>query len=225
MHFSVARRLQFGFGITCGLLLTISIAASVFISNIQTNSSSVNDVAVPSLISAKELQIEFLNMNDNALRAVNSDSIQEVSKLNTSFTTLKDTFNQHLQQLKQTVSSTSELVALTSDIEKNAYQFDQLTSNIFATKLQSLEQRKRVQAQYINLEAQADQASMYAFDINDALSETNIDTALLQTTTRIENNMTALAALMQELIAISSSALVNDLALDIKKSQKSLQRI
>ena len=217
MHFSVARRLQFGFGITCGLLLTISIAASVFISNIQTNSSSVNDVAVPSLISAKELQIEFLNMNDNALRAVNSDSIQEVSKLNTSFTTLKDTFNQHLQQLKQTVSSTSELVALTSDIEKNAYQFEQLTSNIFATKLQSLEQRKRVQAQYINLEAQADQASMYAFDINDALSETNIDTALLQTTTRIENNMTALAALMQELIAISSSALVNDLALDIKK--------
>ena len=116
-------------------------------------------------------------------------------------------------------------MALTSDIEKNAYQFDQLTSNIFATKLQSLEQRKRVQAQYINLEAQADQASMYAFDINDALSETNIDTALLQTTTRIENNMTALAALMQELIAISSSALVNDLALDIKKSQKSLQRI
>ena len=217
MHFSVARRLQFGFGITCGLLLTISIAASVFISNIQTNSSSVNDVAVPSLISAKELQIEFLNMNDDALRAVNSDSIQEVSKLNNSFTTLKDTFNQHLQQLKQTVSSTSELVALTSDIEKNAYQFEQLTSNIFATKLQSLEQRKRVQAQYIDLEAQADQASMYAFDINDALSEANIDTALLQTTTRIENNMTALAALMQELIAISSSALINDLALDVKK--------
>lgn len=83
MHFSVARRLQFGFGITCGLLLTISIAASVFISNIQTNSSSVNDVAVPSLISAKELQIEFLNMNDDALRTVNSDSIPEVSKLNT----------------------------------------------------------------------------------------------------------------------------------------------
>ena len=217
MHFSVARRLQFGFGITCGLLLTISIAASVFISNIQTNSSSVNDVAVPSLISAKELQIEFLNMNDDALRAVNSDSIQEVSKLNNSFTTLKDTFNQHLQKLKQTVSSNSELVALTSDIEKNAYQFEQLTSNIFATKLQSLEQRKRVQAQYIDLEAQADQASMYAFDINDALSEANIDTALLQTTTRIENNMTALAALMQELIAISSSALINDLALDVKK--------
>ena len=217
MHFSVARRLQFGFGITCGLLLTISIAASVFISKIQTNSSSVNDVAVPSLISAKELQIDFLNMNDDALRAVNSDSIQEVSKLNTSFTTFKDTFNQHLQQLKQTVSSTSELVALTSDIEKNAYQFEQLTSNIFATKLQSLEQRKRVQAQYIDLEAQADQASMYAFDINDALSKTNIDTALLQTTTRIENNMTALAALMQELIAISSNALINDLALDVKK--------
>ncbi len=217
MHFSVARRLQFGFGITCGLLLTISIAASVFISKIQTNSSSVNDVAVPSLISAKELQIDFLNMNDDALRAVNSDSIQEVSKLNTSFTTFKDTFNQHLQQLKQTVSSTSELVALTSDIEKNAYQFEQLTSNIFATKLQSLEERKRVQAQYIDLEAQADQASMYAFDINDALSKTNIDTALLQTTTRIENNMTALAALMQELIAISSNALINDLALDVKK--------
>ena len=217
MHLSVARRLQFGFGITCGLLLTISIAASAFISNIQTHSSSVNDVAVPSLLSAKGLQIEFLNMNADALLAVNADSINAVTKLRSSFTTIQNTFNQHLQELQQTVNDSAKLKDLTASIATDAYQFEQVTAELFTTKLQSLEQRDSIQKQFINLAAQADEASMYAFDINDELHGQNTAPAIIEATARIENSMTALAALMNELVAISNSALVNDISLDIKK--------
>jgi hypothetical protein len=83
---SVAKRIWLGFSVITLLLVITSVSSLFFFNDIEHSSSELNNISLPQLISSKELQIQFLKMNQ---LITDSSEASDLDSLNASIREFK----------------------------------------------------------------------------------------------------------------------------------------
>jgi len=202
MNITVAARIIGGFVIISLLLVIISVSSFVNLNSIDSATSEVNELAIPTLASSNALKTSFINMGRITFEAYIEDTLDGLNTKKQALQASKEEFESEISRLEGVVGKDPQLRSTLGNV-KTAYEsYAENVQNVFAYKQDFLNLRGDIASRLEDVEYNSDDASTLILDFGD-LDEVADSQALqnaLEVGTRLETRLLTLLTISNEYV-------------------------
>lgn len=148
------QKVAFGFAVILVLLIAASGSSFYTLRDIDKSNTRVNELAVPVVAKANEVQIQLLKLANLSALGYNAQTEEDILPYRDNFQVRAKEFTERFAELEKVAANDQELAGLVAEIKTNYDTYTEAVNQMFAAKLATLIARAQAQAeaqQVINL--------------------------------------------------------------------------
>lgn len=225
MRLTVAARVIGGFAIITLMLLIISLSSFFSLQSIGKSSDEVNDVAIPSLIGAANLQTQLLQLSNSQTEAFHSDRLPVVQGLQQEFNSASVNVDNQLGRLRTHLNTGAQHEAV-NEVGIEIERFTTQVADIFAAQVNYLQLADRRDERLREVEYSADDAAMLLLDLTDVQ---DLPREVYNQAGLLENNLNSLVTLAYDMVGVDeigrAEIIQSEIEVALQSSNERLQSI
>jgi len=167
MNLTVAVKIIGGFTIIAILLVITSVSSLLNLNKIDNSTTTVSDLAIPTLVSSNLLALELTQMGSFVLQGYYQSELAPLSDNESSFNAINDSFEKELKTLKSTIQGETALISNLKKVDSVYQSFKQNMVGVFQNRRTSIEQNSVLNDKIDSLEEKADDAATLLLDLAD----------------------------------------------------------
>ncbi len=165
MNLTVAVKIIGGFTIIAILLVITSVSSLLNLNTINSSTTQVSELAIPTLVSSNKLALQLTQMGSFTLQGYYQSNLDSLAENQASFTEVHNVFNKDLKAIKVVVQDEPSLLKNLQNVVGVFDSFTQNVNSVFESRKASIEQIAVLREKVDELEEKADDAATLLLDL------------------------------------------------------------
>jgi methyl-accepting chemotaxis protein len=221
MNFTVANTIRAGFTFITAILVLMGAFFYSQLSTIGDLTAKVNKLSIPALIHSSKLQVQFVQMGDDALNNFYTNQLSDLDLIEKHFAQINKSFKSESGKLKGVVSDNQALNNALSKVIQTGQSFEDNVQKLFSAHRDQLTLEANIEELKGELEEFIEDSGSLSVDLPDA---DGAKKAAADTAKALENELGTLMELVLDLASESDSESVNTVANEINAATAALQQ-